>query len=169
MKNMARPTSDFDALRADLRNVYDGDPWHGSSITAVLSGIDAKTADVRSIPHGHTIWELVLHMTSWTREVASRARGALPKSPEDWPVPKSSGGEAAWRAAQADLRAAHKELEQVVDSIEPQDLLRWVGEQRDPALGTGQTVGTLIRGLLQHHAYHQGQIALLKRAAETVR
>jgi hypothetical protein len=25
----------------------------------------------------------------------------------------------------------------------------------------------VIRGLMQHHAYHEGQIALLKRAAET--
>jgi hypothetical protein len=25
----------------------------------------------------------------------------------------------------------------------------------------------VIRGLLQHHTYHEGQIALLKRAAES--
>jgi len=71
---MNRPESDFDALRHDLRQVYDGDPWHGSSITAVLAGVGA---------------------------------------------------------------------------------------------GAGVTVGTLIRGLIQHHAYHEGQIALLKRAAES--
>jgi hypothetical protein len=55
----------------------------------------------------------------------------------------------------------------VVDSLEPDDLLRWIGDQRDPSLGAGVTVGTLIRGLLQHHAYHEGQIALLKRAVDT--
>ena len=166
---MNRPKSDFDALREDLRNVYDGDPWHGSSIKTVLTGIDADTAALRSIPNGHTIWELVLHMGSWTREVASRVRGTPPKNPEDWPVPKSSGGESAWRAAQDDLAAAQKDVERAVDSLKPEDLLRWIGDQRDHALGTGQTMGTLIRGLLQHHAYHEGQIALLKRAAETAR
>ncbi|HEX9128162.1 MAG TPA: hypothetical protein VF850_03280 [Gemmatimonadaceae bacterium] len=36
---MGRPKSDFDALREDLRKVYDGDPWHGSSITDVLKGV----------------------------------------------------------------------------------------------------------------------------------
>lgn len=164
---MTRPRSDFEALRQDLRNVYDGDPWHGSSITAVLADVDAKTAAMRSIPRGHTIWELVLHMTSWTREVESRVRGNPVKSPEDWPVPSTAGGEKAWRAAQAQLGAAQKELERAVDALKPDDLLRWVGDQRDPAVGTGQTVGTLIRGLLQHHTYHQGQIAILKRAAET--
>jgi uncharacterized damage-inducible protein DinB len=165
---MNRPKSDFDALREDLHKVFDGDPWHGSSITAVLQGVDAKTAALRSIPHGHTIWEIVLHMTGWTREVTSRIYGGSPKSPpEDWPTANSGGGEAAWRAAQQDLAAAQKELERTVEALNPDDLLRWIGDQRDPALGAGVTVGTLIRGLLQHHTYHEGQIALLKRAAET--
>ena len=165
-----RPKSDFDALKEELRNVYDGDPWHGSAITTVLSGVDAETAARRSIPNAHTVWELVLHMTGWTREVASRVRGgAIKNPPEDWPVPNSAGGDAAWRAATEDLRAAQEDLENAVDSIKPDDLVRWVGDQRDPALGAGQTVGTMIRGLIQHHTYHEGQIAILKRAAENRR
>jgi uncharacterized damage-inducible protein DinB len=167
---MSRPESDFDALRQDLRNVYNGDPWHGLSITAVLKGVDAKTASVRSIPRGHTIWELVLHMTVWTREVALRVRGSAPKSPaQDWPSPESTGGEAAWHRAQDDLAAAQKDLESAVDDLNPVDLIRWIGDQRDPGSVTGVTVGTLIRGLLQHHAYHEGQISLLKKAVDTFR
>jgi uncharacterized damage-inducible protein DinB len=167
---MSRPQSDFDALRDDLRNVYDGDPWHGSSIRDVLKGVDADTAALKSIPNAHSIWELVLHMTGWTREVASRVRGADAKSPpEDWPAPRTDGGEAAWRSAQDELAAAHKDLERAFDSLKPEDLVRWIGDKRDSALGTGLTVGTVIRGLLQHHTYHQGQIALLKRAAETAK
>jgi uncharacterized damage-inducible protein DinB len=165
---MGRPKSDFDALREDLRNVYDGSPWHGSSIKSVLKSVDAGTAALKSIPRGHTIWEIVLHMTGWTREVTSRVRGADPKSPsKDWPKPKTGGGEAAWHAALEDLAAAQKELESTVDTLKPDDLIRWIGDKRDAALGAGVTVGTLIRGLLQHHAYHQGQIAILKRAAES--
>jgi uncharacterized damage-inducible protein DinB len=64
------------------------------------------------------------------------------------------------------MGAAQKELEASVDSLGEDDLIRWIGDTRDPALGTGVTVGTLIRGLLQHHTYHEGQIAILKRAAE---
>ena len=165
---MNRPKSDFDALRQDLKKVYDGDPWHGSSITEVLKGVDADVAARKSIPHAHTIWEIVLHMTAWTREVASRVAGADAKSPpEDWPVPRFGGTIAAWESAKSDLAAAQKELEHVVDSLKPDDLLRWIGDQRDPTLGAGLTVGSVIRGLLQHHTYHEGQIAILKRAAET--
>ena len=162
---MSRPTTDFDALRQDLHQVYEGDPWHGSSITSVLAGINAEAAASRPIPGAHNIWELVLHMAVWTREVASRVRGADAKNPpEDWPVPRFGGGEEAWKAAKADLAAAQKELEHAVDAIQPDELVRWIGDKRDPALGTGTSVGTVIRGLLQHHTYHQGQIALLKRA-----
>jgi uncharacterized damage-inducible protein DinB len=109
-------------------------------------------------------------MTVWTREVASRVRGSAPKSPaQDWPSPESGGGEAAWRRAQDDLAAAHKDLESAVDDLQPADLVRWIGDQRDAAAGTGVTVGTLIRGLLQHHTYHEGQIGLLKKAGDTFR
>ena len=163
---MNRPETDFDALKEDLRKVYAGDPWHGSSITDVLKGIDADIANRRIVPGAHTIWELVLHMTGWTREVTSRLKGAPPKSPpEDWPAPPFGGGAAAWKTAVDDLGAAHKEAEQVVGALKAGDLVSWIGDQRDPALGAGVTVGTLIRGLIQHHAYHEGQIALLKRAA----
>ena len=165
---MDRPKSDFDALKSDLRKIYVGDPWHGSSITDVLKGITADIANQRTVPQAHTIWELVLHMTVWTREVTSRVKGAAPKNPpEDWPVPRFGGGEAAWESAKKDLESAQRELEQVVDGLKADDLVRWIGDQRDPALGAGVTVGTLVRGLMQHHAYHEGQIALLKKAAAT--
>ena len=165
---MPKPESDFDALRDDLRQVYDGDPWHGSSIAAVLKGIDAKTAARRSIPSAHTIWELVLHMTGWTREVASRVRGADAKdTAEDWPRQPDKPTDKEWRSAQDDLRAAHEELIRAVDALKPSDLVRMVGDQRNPSLGTGKTVGTHIRGILQHHTYHQGQIAQLKKAASS--
>jgi uncharacterized damage-inducible protein DinB len=160
---MSRPKSDLEALRQDLHNVYDGEPWHGSPITAVLKGIDAEIASRQLIPHAHTIWELVLHMAAWTREVASRVRGGVAKSPpEDWPAPRFGGGQAAWKSTKDDLAAAQKEIEAAVAALQEDDLLRWI-ENRE---GTSCTVGTVIRGLLQHHTYHQGQIAILKRAAE---
>jgi uncharacterized damage-inducible protein DinB len=161
---MSRPKSDLEALRQDLHNVYKGAPWHGSSITQVLEGVEAEIAARRPIPNAHTIWEIVLHMTAWTGEVASRVRGASAKSPpEDWPAPRFGGGEPAWKAAKADLAGAQKDIEAAVAELKPVDLVRWIENPHD----TSCTVGTVIRGLLQHHTYHEGQIAMLKRAAES--
>jgi uncharacterized damage-inducible protein DinB len=161
---MSRPKSDLEALRQDLHQVYSGNPWHGSSLTEVLTGIDAELAARRSIPNAHSIWEIVLHMSAWTLEVASRVRGAAAKSPpEDWPAPQFGGGEKAWKAAKDELAAAQKEIEAAAAALTANDLVRWI----DNHDGVGYTVGTVIRGLLQHHTYHEGQIAILKRAAES--
>lgn len=161
---MPQPESDFEALRDDLKQVYDGDPWHSSSIAAVLKGVDARTAGRRALPGAHTIWELVLHMTGWTREVTSRVRGNDAADPqEDWPAQPMKFSEADWRSVQEDLRAAHHDFLRAVDSIRPADLLRKVPDHRQPS-EVERTVGTHIRGLLQHHTYHQGQIAILKKA-----
>jgi uncharacterized damage-inducible protein DinB len=61
------------------------------------------------------------------------------------------------------LSEAQKEIEAAVAALAADDLLRWIDNHE----GTSCTVGTVIRGLLQHHTYHEGQIAILKRAAET--
>jgi uncharacterized damage-inducible protein DinB len=161
---MNRPKTDLEALRQDLHTVYDGDPWHGSSITEVLKGIDAELAGRRAIPNAHTIWEILLHMTAWTQEVASRVRGAVAKSPpEDWPAPRFGGGETAWKAAKDELAAVQKDMEAATAALKADDLVRWIDNHE----GTSYTVGTVIRGLLQHHTYHEGQIAILKRAAQS--
>jgi hypothetical protein len=60
------------------------------------------------------------------------------------------------------LEDAHRALVDAVAAL-PDD--RWsqpVGDLRDPALGTGTTMGEMIVGLAAHHAYHAGQIALLR-------
>ena len=43
---------------------------------------------------------------------------------------------------------------------------RWddlVGDTRQPALGTGMTYLQTVSGVVQHLAYHGGQIALLRK------
>lgn len=57
------------ARLADLiTRVIDGDPWHGSTVLALLDGVSHQAAAARSIPGVHSIWELVLHMTGWATD-----------------------------------------------------------------------------------------------------
>ena len=39
-----------------------------------------------------------------------------------------------------------------------------IGNARDRSLGSGVSRYVSLHGLVQHHAYHAGQIALLKKA-----
>jgi uncharacterized damage-inducible protein DinB len=152
----------------DLERAYDGDPWHGPSLATVLNGVDAQRAAARPIARAHSIWELVLHLTSWTREVARRLRGASPAAPleGDWPAVPQAASDDEWKRALAGLAAANRDLVAAVGDCSPEQLERRVGNTRDPALGSGQTYGAMVRGLAQHHAYHGGQIILLRRASE---
>jgi hypothetical protein len=152
----------------DLQRAYDGDPWHGPSLTRVLDGVDARLAAARPIARAHSIWELVLHLTSWTREVARRLRGAAPAPPRegDWPSVPTPPTDDEWNRALSGLAAANRDLVAAVGESTTDRLAMRVGDERDPALGSGQTYGAMVRGLAQHHAYHGGQIILLRRASE---
>ena len=44
------------------------------------------------------------------------------------------------------------------------DLERMIGDERDRALGSGISRYVMLHGLVQHHVYHAGQIALLRKA-----
>jgi hypothetical protein len=146
-----------------LKHAYDGDPWHGLPLAAVLHEVTAERASAHPLDGRHSIWELVLHITAWTREVERRLRGGMPGEPAegDWPVVVRTGVD-AWRADLAALGTAHASL---VATVAAQPDGKWsetVGTLRDPAAGTGVSFGVMIVGLATHHAYHAGQIALLR-------
>ncbi|HEX7880479.1 MAG TPA: DinB family protein [Candidatus Eisenbacteria bacterium] len=153
-----------DRLALEIADAYDGDPWHGSPITAILDGIDATQAAARPIEDAHTIWELVLHMTGWTREVARRVAGGKPGEPEagDWPEVVDTS-KSAWLAARRDLARTHEELRQAIKSLDDEAIMAPPRVPRDRAAGTGTTIYRSVHGLVQHDAYHAGQIALLKK------
>lgn len=148
-----------------LERVHAGDPWHGSSRAALLGDVTAEEARRRPAPAVHSVWELVLHMTAWTREVTRRLQGSTASEPEmgDWPDLPDTPDERAWRATLAALDQAHVALRDVVRAIESSRLTTRVGDERNPILGTGVTLAQTINGLVQHDAYHSGQIAIVKK------
>jgi hypothetical protein len=146
-----------------LHKNYDGDPWHGPSLKTVLGSVDAKTAMTRLSGSVHTIWELVLHLNSWYREVERRLKGAAAAEPVegDWP-PAADGSEVEWARA---LAAVGDAKEALVRAAQAFPAGRWhdpVSDSRDPALGTGVSYFEMVEGVLQHTAYHAGQIRLLR-------
>jgi hypothetical protein len=172
-------------VRDLIASVDHGDPWHGSSTRDVLKGITAQDAATRPISDAHTIWEIVLHLTAWTREVGRRVHGGEPRLPEegDWPTapgptpapaaPGTPAGtpaaptatEGAWAEALAGLAAAHASLIAALDDFPDSRLDGIVGSSfRDLPLGTGTSYGAMLLGIALHDAYHTGQIALLKKA-----
>lgn len=144
-----------------------GDPWFGDPIMRAVEGVTWHQAAAHPVSNAHSIWELVLHMTSWVREVSRRIRVGRWQEPEDgdWPaVPPPSAEN--WRKALAALDAAHRELHAALEAFPDGRLDERVGSERDPALGTGVSFAQMLHGILQHDAYHLGQIGLLKKAVK---
>ena len=158
--------SEVDRLIDQFRRAHDGDPWHGSPLKGILAGVTAEQA-ARKPPNGaHSIWELVLHVTAWRNEVARRATGAPAGEPEagDWPDVGDPTPQ-RWNAALAALDESHQRLVTVTRTLPDQRLLQPANDTRDRALGAGVTYYELLHGIVQHDAYHAGQIALLKKMA----
>jgi uncharacterized damage-inducible protein DinB len=149
----------------ELTRAIEGDAWHSDPIARILDGVTAAQATLRPVPAAHTIWEIVCHMSAWTNEAARRLAGHPAGEPTegDWPAPSGSD-EQSWRRDLSRLFEAHRRLMAALESYSDAQLLEPTNDPRDRETGTGVTRDVLLHGLSQHHAYHGGQIALLKKA-----
>jgi uncharacterized damage-inducible protein DinB len=145
----------------DLERGFDGDAWHGPSLRKVLAGLTAETASIRPIPNGHTIWEIVAHLAAWDEVVSSRIaerRSIEAPASGDFP-PVASTGTAAWSEALSELRRQHTRLIETVSRLDEAKL-------QETVAGKGYSVEHMLHGVVQHMAYHAGQIALMKKLAD---
>lgn len=151
-------------LSRRLQEVWSGNPWYGDSSAKILDSISAAEAAHR-VTGVHSIWEIVLHMTAWTEEVGARVRGAGAKAPDrgDWPPVAATTAE-AWDAALHDLGEARRALLAEIESVHEEDLHLHVKSHSSPFTDTGSTRAHTLNGLVEHDAYHLGQVALLKKA-----
>src|SRR4030095_13573839 len=159
--------SEIDRILDELERDHTGDTWHGSPVTRVLRGVTAAQASARPIPHGHTIWELVLHMTAWKNEVRRRIGGAPAGEPKegDWPT-VCEPTDARWTDALAALDRAHAALAAAVLTLPEAKIFEPTNDPRLRGKGAGASHYTLLHGIVQHDAYHSGQMAILKKALE---
>ena len=74
---MANDESEVSRLVDQLEREHSGEPWHGQPLGDILSGITHRQAAARPLAGGHTIWEIVLHLTAWKNEVRKRLGGVF--------------------------------------------------------------------------------------------
>ena len=146
-------------LADQLERSFRGGAWHGPSIEESLAGLSAADANgLRPIPGAHTIAEIVAHLAFWLEHAARRIDGAGDEGlseGDDWPPPGE--GEEGWRALLARLDAAHRRLHSQVAALDDAAL-------DGPVAGCDPTVRGLLHGILQHNAYHGGQIVVLRKS-----
>ena len=150
--------SELERIGDQLKRAFYGNAWHGPSLREVLDGVNTKMAATR-LTSGHSIREIVLHITAWT-EIASQrlAEDPIPDATdeEDWPLIKEVRDE-DWKRDIDKCFAAEERL---------QELLRSFPEVRldTQVPGRDHSFYVMLQGVVQHCLYHAGQIAVLKKA-----
>jgi uncharacterized damage-inducible protein DinB len=157
--------TEIERIVDQLERIFHGDPWYGSNTTDVLAGVTAAQAASRPIAQAHTAWEIVLHMTSWNREVLRRLRTGVAREPEagDWPEPAETTDE-RWRADVEALARSFRELIEAARALPAGRLDAVLGDERDRPLGSGVSHYVLLHGIVQHNVAHTAQIALLRKS-----
>jgi uncharacterized damage-inducible protein DinB len=151
-------------LDHELQNVLSGDPWYGNNVYSIIEQVSFEAAFEKAPGAAHTIAEIVLHMLSWTEEVLDRLNGKEASQPlsGDWPD-TGAPDEQKWHNYVNDLKLVNVNLSGVIQNFPEEKWGELMNEEREPGLGTGVTNEELVNGLIQHHVYHSGQIAILNR------
>ena len=146
-----------------LERTVTGPMWHGPALDEVLADITPAQAATRPIEGAHTIWELVLHITVWADIARARLEGPVcdPAREQDWPTPMGTGP-AEWRAAVTRLREGYLTLAAFARGLDDTALAA-------PVAGQQYSASAMLHGVVEHGAYHGGQIALLRRAVSQFR
>jgi uncharacterized damage-inducible protein DinB len=141
----------------EMKNIHDGDAWHGPSLKEILSGVTAEQAVAKPLANAHSIWELALHISAWEGVFMRRLAGLQMDEPEEGDFPAvTEASEEAWRRTLTRFDEMHRRLIEAVSTLTD-------GRLRETVVGKDYTVEYLLRGLMRHHVYHAGQIALLKK------
>jgi len=152
-------------IKRSVFRVGDVDPFYGGPpLSDVIADINADVALFRMNKNGHSIWEIVLHAAFWRHEVAhALSKGQIDKltrGPENWPSLPDRPNEAAWRADREMLDESERALLLALDGFAVPE---WSARPKE---GGDWSLGQLAIGLIAHDAYHIGQVALLKKAAQ---
>lgn len=149
-------------LSKSLNRALSGDAWYGPNTYDLLGRVSFEAAYEKPPGSVHNIAEIVLHMIAWTEEVMDRLNGQSPGIPAsgDWPE-TGAPDEQKWQNYVNDLKLVNVNLQGIIQNFPSDQWDEVIPDEREPKVDF--TYAELIDGLIQHHVYHSGQIALLLR------
>ncbi|HUH33183.1 MAG TPA: DinB family protein [Daejeonella sp.] len=151
-------------LVKEFNNAFQGQPWHGKSSLEIIEASDPSKVFNHWIPNAHSIAELVLHLTGWTEEAINRLQGKEAREPirGDWPV-VSGKDLATWQQMRADFKVAHQNLLVLIQDFHADQWEKMIVASGEIPDVTVCSYSELVNGIVQHLAYHSGQISLLQK------
>lgn len=140
-----------------FKALFDGHPWLEVNLLDTLNTITATSAEKQLYNNQPSIWQLLNHVVNWRNTVLDRLHGNIIDSPANnyfETIPNTSASE--WQEAIHALCVSQQKWINYLDQLDDADL-----EKIYP--GNMASYYDNIHGILQHDAYHLGQIRLLAK------
>jgi len=157
INNKSFNVEDTKRIKKLFEDLYHGSPWLDVTIVGTLQDVSAKQAATKLWPQWNSIWEIVNHLISWRINVLQRVQGIIIESPENnYFAPQADTSEAAWEDTLTKLEASQQAWTSFLEDLDEENL-----GKSYPA--NNHSYYEHIQGIIQHDAYHLGQIVLLAK------
>ncbi len=144
-------------IQSSFAHLYDGNNWIDITITTALAGINHKQAAKRYFSNSNSIWEITNHIIQWRKNVLKRLSGKTISTPAHNYFERVKDKSAkAWEKTLKDLDTSQKSW------------MTFLHNFKESAFDKMYASGNLnyyehIQGIIQHDAYHLGQIVMLSK------
>lgn len=141
-----------------FNDLYHGSPWIDVTINGTLETITAQQASARPVANSNSIWEIVNHIISWRLNVLQRVQGKVIETPShNYFTTIKDTTDAEWANTLQELKDSHQKWVSFLNTFNEKDF-----EKIYPI--NEMTYYEHIHGIIQHDAYHLGQVTLLAKA-----
>ncbi len=140
-----------------FEDLFAGEPWLDVNLVQTLEGIPWQQAAKKPAALPNSIWEIVNHIISWRENVLQRLQGkSIPTPEHNYFLPVEEHSEAAWNKSLLKLNESQAKW------------IHYLGEMDTTTFDTvypanNKSAFEHIHGIIQHDAYHLGQIVLLAK------
>lgn len=144
-------------LAEEFQKLFNGASWIDVNIVATLASLNAEQAAAKPFANVNSIWEIVNHLVNWREAVLKRVNGIEFPSPENnFFEPVADISPKAWKETLQRLHKSQNAWTAALYKMDDSDLEKQSATRK-------QMKYELISGILQHDAYHLGQVVILKK------
>ncbi len=140
-----------------FQKLYSGSPWIDVNILDALRNLSASDASTKMSPGINTIWQIVNHIIDWRFTVLKRVQGEIVETPaNNYFEEPGDVSQTAWDTSLLQLEKSQQMWVTFLGSFNEKMF-------EEIYKGGGMTYYEHIHGIIQHDAYHLGQIVLLSK------
>ncbi|HYC39924.1 MAG TPA: DinB family protein [Chitinophagaceae bacterium] len=147
------------AIRRNLEQVLNGEPWYGRPVYAILGEVDESQAFHKPAPNAHSLTELLYHMITWadfTLQRLNKNKESDLKTSEELDWRTIDPNVHSWKKGMEEYRRIHDRILAILDEKDD-DFLNEIVDERQ------YNFRFLLNGLVQHNIYHLGQVAYVRK------